>query len=263
MKHRKILYLILHTGLFAWAARVFLDQPGNVTVFESGSATFICSVVNSSFSIFWLVNDTDARYTIFQEGGITIIPINDTTSHLVIAAYNKHNNTIVHCAALKYDAYRIVAWIPSQKALLVVVDQPLSSTQPQMVLSTTHHCSSTRNAAVHVSTLSLQHHAMLRPTQAVSPGLELRKTFSIPIIGTAVAVPLLAFLVVTVTLVFLIHTLRKRRARGKIKPPGKPSGEVKVQGNVAYEYRKPVQCQRNTTYNTVIPHVKEDIHRVC
>ena len=66
---------------------MFAGQPGDMTITESESATFRCVVINSSFGIYWLVNDTDAEYAIFQQRGITVVPINDTTSHLVIVGY--------------------------------------------------------------------------------------------------------------------------------------------------------------------------------
>ena len=103
------------------AAGVFVEEPQNATVVESSSATFRCSVSNSSFSIFWHVNNSDAKYTIFQERGVTIVPINDTSSQLIIVGYKKNNNTLVNCAALKYQNYRLVDWIPSESALLVVI----------------------------------------------------------------------------------------------------------------------------------------------
>ena len=104
-------------------AGVFTDQPGDVTVTESENATFSCSVVNSSFRIHWLVNDSDAEYTKFQQRGITVIDINDTTSHLVIEGDKTNNNTVVHCAALEYRNHRFVDWISSQKALFVVLSK--------------------------------------------------------------------------------------------------------------------------------------------
>ena len=100
---------------------MFVDQPSDVTVTEYENAAFSCSVVNSSFGIYWLVNDTDAQYEIFRQEGITVLYINDTISRLVIVGYKKHNNTVVHCVALKYHNHDIVAWISSEKALLVVL----------------------------------------------------------------------------------------------------------------------------------------------
>ena len=138
MKLRGNIYLFLHhRSLFAWTASVFtyavlnevvrcstgvfLDQPGDMTITESESATFSCAVANSSFGIFWLVNDTDAEYNIFRQRGITVMPINDTMSHLAIEGYKKNNNTVVHCAAIHYHNYNIIAWIKSQTALLLVL----------------------------------------------------------------------------------------------------------------------------------------------
>ena len=39
---------------------------------------------------------------------------------------------------------------------------------------------------------------------------------------------------------------------GKNKPPGMSSDDVKLQENVVYEYRKPLQTQHNIAYHTVI-----------
>ena len=100
---------------------VFLDQPRDVTITESENATFKCAVVNSSFSIFWLVNDTDAEYEIFRRRGITVMPVTDTISHLIVEGYKKYNNTLVHCAAIHYHNYTVIAWISSQKALLKIL----------------------------------------------------------------------------------------------------------------------------------------------
>ena len=104
------------------AAGVFVEEPQNATVVESSSATFRS---NSLFSIFWLVNNSNAKYTIFQERGVTIVAINDTSSQLIVVGYKNNNNTLMNCAAMKYQNYQLVAWIPSESALLVVMGKVL------------------------------------------------------------------------------------------------------------------------------------------
>ena len=41
----------------------------------------------------------------------------------------------------------------------------------------------------------------------------------------------------------------------KIKPPKELNDDVKLQDNVLYEYRKPMQTQCNTAYDTVNPNI--------
>ena len=57
-------------------------------------------------------------------------------------------------------------------------------------------------------------------------------------------------------LFFYIVTTCISFCEGEIKPQERSltSDDVKLQGNVVYEYRKPVQCQLNTAYDMVTPH---------
>lgn len=102
---------------------VFIEQPQNATVTEPSSATFHCSVFNLSYTMLWLVNGSDADFAIFQDRGLTVYLINDTTSQLVIGGYRKNNNTHVQCVALHYENYHLTRYFHSEVALLVVLGE--------------------------------------------------------------------------------------------------------------------------------------------
>lgn len=105
---------------------MFLEQPQNTTVNEAENATFRCAVVNSTFSILWRVNNSDAGYTRFRDKGIFIItdPNNYTRSQLKVAGCPCNNNTLVHCGALRnYIDPVLPNWIISDMAWLTVQGQ--------------------------------------------------------------------------------------------------------------------------------------------
>lgn len=76
---------------------------------------------NSSFTILWLANGSDTDFTIFQDRGLIVDPINDTASELEIMGYKKNNNTFVQCVALQYVDRRIENFFHSDVAHLVVL----------------------------------------------------------------------------------------------------------------------------------------------
>ena len=114
-------------ALLAFLSGVFVDQPERTTVNQFETATFRCSVVNSSFSIFWLVNNSDAAFTVFRERGFSIKedPNTHTKSQLKVAGIMNNNNTQVYCAALQEHRDPQLTWIESQTALLVVQGQTM------------------------------------------------------------------------------------------------------------------------------------------
>lgn len=117
---RDVFHFWPFTGLHS---EVFLEQPQNATVNEADNATFRCAVVNSTFSILWRVNNSDAGYTRFREKGVVIIPdTNDyTRSELKVAGRPYNNNTLVQCGALRNYIDPVLSnWIKSDKALLIV-----------------------------------------------------------------------------------------------------------------------------------------------
>ncbi|CAI8021823.1 hypothetical protein GBAR_LOCUS12874 [Geodia barretti] len=104
---------------------VFLEQPERVTVYESDNATFRCSVVNSSFSIFWLVNGFSATFTVFRERGFSVKedPDTHTISRLEVVGHASNNNTNISCAADQIHSDPELSWIVSEVALLIVQDR--------------------------------------------------------------------------------------------------------------------------------------------
>ena len=74
----------------------------NATVNESETATFRCSVENSSFVVLWYVNGSSAAYTRYRERGVRIVVENEgnTRSRLEVEGRAVNNNTLVHCIAL-------------------------------------------------------------------------------------------------------------------------------------------------------------------
>ena len=119
---KQTLFLLVTVGL---ASSVFQEQPERTTVYESYTATFRCSVVNSSFSIFWLVNNSDAAFTVNRERGFSIVEDSKThtISRLEVAGLVFNNNTEIHCAAFQEHDDPLLTWIESDKALLVVEGQ--------------------------------------------------------------------------------------------------------------------------------------------
>ena len=112
-----------HFYVLALRTEVFLEQPQDVTIRESETASFRCYVVNITFSIFWLVNNSDAGYTTFRERGVRVTsldPMNDTRSLMEIDGNLFNNNTHVHCAAVRDNIDPELAWIESNIALLTV-----------------------------------------------------------------------------------------------------------------------------------------------
>lgn len=103
-------------------ADIFLEEPQNVTVKESGNATFQCSLSNSSFQLLWLVDGYYAAYRMYYERGIVIQPFNSTTSQLRIAGHRINNNVRVQCAALLTDkhTHRVLDYIESRIVFLTI-----------------------------------------------------------------------------------------------------------------------------------------------
>ena len=97
---------------------MFLEQPQSATVNETETATFRCALVNSSFSVFWWVNGSDAGYSRFRDRGIAIIIENEdnTRSRLEVAGHTYNNNTRVECLALRLPEAPFI----SDVALLVI-----------------------------------------------------------------------------------------------------------------------------------------------
>ena len=112
--------IIMNDDVLALGSELFLEQPQNVTVEESETAIFRCSVINSTFSLIWLVNGSDAGYTVFRERGVVIVPDYDdyTRSQLHVAGHLYNNNTKVHCAALTDEPP--LTWTNSEIVLLIV-----------------------------------------------------------------------------------------------------------------------------------------------
>ena len=113
---------LMHHNLSGVRSSVFLEQPERVTVYESDNATFRCSVVNSSFSIFWLVNGFSATFTVFRERGFSVKedPDTHTISRLEVVGHAYNNNTNISCAADQIHSDPELSWIVSEVALLIV-----------------------------------------------------------------------------------------------------------------------------------------------
>ena len=100
---------------------MFLEQPKNATVQEFETAIFRCSIINTSFEIYWRLNDSDAGHFMFDDIGYRVVFPNKndyTVSRLEIAGQLRNNNTIVHCAAVGEEP--VLSWTDSERALLIV-----------------------------------------------------------------------------------------------------------------------------------------------
>lgn len=96
---------------------MFLEQPENKTVPEGTKTTFGCTIVDTSFNIFWYVDGTDISFIRILQRGIDVIVINQTSSQLAVNATRTNNNSNIQCIAFKFQPYRRVE---SRMAFLVV-----------------------------------------------------------------------------------------------------------------------------------------------
>ena len=108
-----IINSLFHTG-------IFLKTPQNQTINEFGTAIFQCFLTNSSYKIYWLVNETDADLQMFHQRGVSIAPINATASQLSITGHGYNNETLVQCAGLLYQDHELKAFEISQKAFMFI-----------------------------------------------------------------------------------------------------------------------------------------------
>ena len=88
---------------------------------ESEEAIFRCSLSNASFSVYWLVNDSDADLAVFHQSGVFIMSVNATSSHLHILGRSRNNHTCVQCVGVLYHNFNLVAFQRSDKALLTIL----------------------------------------------------------------------------------------------------------------------------------------------
>ena len=81
-------------------------------------AVFKCRVSNTSFELHWIVDDTAANFWTIKDRGVTIVPINTTTSYLHIIGHKRNNNTRVQCTGRLFDGYRVIDYEPSDVVIL-------------------------------------------------------------------------------------------------------------------------------------------------
>ena len=113
---------------------VFLEQPKNATVQELETAVFRCSIINTSFEIYWRLNDSDAGHSKFDDIGYRVVFPNrydHTVSRMEIAGRLRNNNTIVHCAAVGEEP--VLSWTDSERARLIVQGNDIATTCPPCV----------------------------------------------------------------------------------------------------------------------------------
>lgn len=107
--------------IIAIGQAIFLEQPKTTAVEESDNATFRCALSNSSFRIHWEVNGSNAGFTVFRERGVTMNHNNSSSSELQIIGRKRNNNTRVQCIALLLQNNRVITYVSSNVALLMVV----------------------------------------------------------------------------------------------------------------------------------------------
>ena len=90
---------------------------------ENETAIFKCQVSNTSFELHWIVDDTAANFQIIKDRGVTIVPINTTTSHLHITGHKENNNTSVQCTGRLFDGYRVIEYVQSDIVILRIFSQ--------------------------------------------------------------------------------------------------------------------------------------------
>ena len=90
---------------------------------ENETAIFKCRVSNTSFELHWIVDDTAANFRIIKDRGVTIVPINTSTSHLHIIGHKRNNNTRVQCTGRLFDGYRVIEYVPSDIVILRIFSQ--------------------------------------------------------------------------------------------------------------------------------------------
>jgi hypothetical protein len=119
---------------------VFLEQPKNATVQELETAVFRCSIINTSFEIYWRLNDSDAGHSKFDDIGYRVVFPNrydHTVSRMEIAGRLRNNNTIVHCAAVGEEP--VLSWTDSERARLIVQEATSHSTFQHELAHTSQH----------------------------------------------------------------------------------------------------------------------------
>jgi hypothetical protein len=226
---------------------VFLEEPQNTTVQESETAIFRCSVVN--LSTVWLVNGSDAGYTVFQMRGVIIVPEpNDhTRSQLKVAGHVYNNNTQVRCVAVQ--EYPELIWINSKTALLIVQEAP-DPTVERFTHTGLHSSLPTQakelsKASGHsppyktVSTWKLHDSSMTpthpRKTTDTEQGILKLFTTMVPVIFSLL-------IVVIFTLVILLISMKRRKVGGT------KDGDIMLGPNPVYECTKPIKLHKNELY---------------
>ena len=103
---------------------MFTEQPHNTEVIEPGVATFQCKLADPTYSVFWFVNGSNARYTKFQQRGVsieTIVPYSESALH--IEGSMENNNTLVFCGIL-LEVPQLM-WINSRIASLLIIGRSI------------------------------------------------------------------------------------------------------------------------------------------
>ena len=108
---------------------LFLEKPKDAIVVESETAVFRCQLSNSSFRIHWIVDETAANFKVIKDRGVTVVSINDSTSHLHIIGYKSNNNTRVQCAGRLFDVFRVIEYVPSDVVTLKIYSELSKSTE--------------------------------------------------------------------------------------------------------------------------------------
>jgi hypothetical protein len=241
-----LLFLWVATALVPRGAgtEVFLEEPQNTTVQESETAIFRCSVVN--LSTVWLVNGSDAGYTVFQMRGVIIVPEpNDhTRSQLKVAGHVYNNNTQVRCVAVQ--EYPELIWINSKTALLIVQEAPVERfTHTGLHSSLPTQAKELSKASGHsppyktVSTWKL-HASSMKPTHpqtTIDTEQRILKLF-----WTIFPVIFSLLIVVIFTLVILLISMKRRKVGGT------KDGDIMLGPNPVYECTKPIKLHKNELY---------------
>ncbi|CAI8013401.1 hypothetical protein GBAR_LOCUS8502 [Geodia barretti] len=246
---------------------VFLEQPKNATVQELETAVFRCSIINTSFEIYWRLNDSDAGHSKFDDIGYRVVFPNrydHTVSRMEIAGRLRNNNTIVHCAAVGEEP--VLSWTDSERARLIVQAEATSHSTFQHELAHTSQHSLLPTQTVELIEASVPSQSVTS-SQNPTPNDDTEQSTAIVLFGTIVSVVFSLLIVVIFTLVILLIFISNKKRKvdcrrdgddGDIRLGPNPVYEctkpIEMHKNEVYEVSKPIQCQQNAAYEDVVLH---------
>ncbi|CAI8013400.1 hypothetical protein GBAR_LOCUS8502 [Geodia barretti] len=247
METNLIISYIALEGNLDLGPEVFLEQPKNATVQELETAVFRCSIINTSFEIYWRLNDSDAGHSKFDDIGYRVVFPNrydHTVSRMEIAGRLRNNNTIVHCAAVGEEP--VLSWTDSERALLIVQAEATSHSTFQHELAHTSQHSLLPTQTVELIEASLPSQSVTS-SQNPTPNDDTEQGTAIVLFGTIVSAVFSLLIVVIFTLVILLIFISNKKRKVDCRRDG-DDGDIRLGPNPVYECTKPIEIHKNELY---------------